>query len=115
MEIKEAYQILKCNYDEVYSRFGSEGLVKRFALKFLNDESFAQLKEALEAKDAEKAFRLAHTLKGICLNLGFDSLFEVSSALTEKLRGKELDGYEPFFGALQDKYNEYVQVIRQVE
>ena len=36
MEIKEAYQILKCNYDEVYSRFGSEGLVKRFALKFLN-------------------------------------------------------------------------------
>ena len=115
MDIREAYQTLGCNYDEVFSRFGTEGLVKRFALKFLSDQSFNELKSALESKDVEVAFRSAHTLKGICLNLGFDSLYEVSSALTEKLRGREIDGYEPYFKAVQDKYDEYVRVIEQVE
>lgn len=35
----------------------------------------------------EEAFRAAHTLKGVCANLGFTQLFKVSSDLTEELRG----------------------------
>ena len=44
--------------------------VRRFALKFLQDDSFPNLKKALEAQDAPTAFRAAHTLKGVCQNLG---------------------------------------------
>ena len=36
--------------------------------------------------NAEEAFRAVHTLKGICLNLGFDTLYKASFELTEKLR-----------------------------
>ena len=90
MTTKECYEKIGSNYDSVLSRFGNEALVKRFALKFLKDPSYADLKEALEARDAERAFRAAHTLKGVCLNLGFDRLYETSAALTEDLRGRDI-------------------------
>ena len=84
MTVRECYEELGCDFDKVLSRLVSEALVKKFALKFLDDPSFGQLKTALADKDAETAFRAAHTLKGICLNLGFDNLFAPSQELTEK-------------------------------
>ena len=55
-------------------------------------------------QDAETAFRAAHTLKGLCMNLGFDSLYEVSSALTENLRGRQLNGWESLFVKVEQRY-----------
>ena len=73
MTVKECYEKVGSDYDGVLKRLGSEALVKRFAVKFLNDPSFQDLTDGLAAKDGEKAFRAAHTLKGVCLNLGFTS------------------------------------------
>ena len=67
-------------------RLGTEELVVRFARKFPADTSYTQLCEAMAQGDAETAFRAAHTLKGLCLNLGFESLYKVDAALTEELR-----------------------------
>ena len=89
MTTKECYEKIGSNYESVLSRFGNEALVKRFALKFLKDPSYAELKEALEAHDAERAFRAAHTLKGVCLNLGFDRLYE-TSAPSPKISEEEI-------------------------
>ena len=86
MTIEECYEAIESDYKSVFKRFGNGAMVKRFAIKFLNDPSFNELKDGIENNDVEKAFRAAHTLKGICLNLGFDKLFEVSSALTDELR-----------------------------
>ena len=97
MTVKECYEQMGSDYEGVLGRLGSEAIVKRFALKFLQDPSFAQLKESLAKNDGEEAFRAAHTLKGVCLNLGFDELFEVSAELTEKLREKETAGSEELF------------------
>ena len=69
-------------------RLHSEALIRRFALKFLEDQSYIQLKQALENKNYEDAFRGAHTLKGVCQNLSFDHLYEVSNELTELLRDR---------------------------
>ena len=71
MTIKECYEKVGSDYDGVLKRLGSEALVKRFAVKFLNDPSFQELTDGLAAQDGEKAFRAAHTLKGVCLNLVF--------------------------------------------
>ena len=104
MTVNECYDKMGANYQNVLGRFGSEAMVKKFALKFLNDDSFEQLKAGLEKQDAEAAFRAAHTLKGLCMNLGFDSLYEVSSALTENLRGLELNGWESLFEKVEQRY-----------
>lgn len=87
MTVRECYERMEGDYEGVLARLGSEDMVGRFAVKFLKDSSFANLTKALEVGNAEEAFRAAHTLKGICLNLGFDKLYEVSAELTEMLRG----------------------------
>ena len=46
----------------------------------------AQLEAAFSSGDRETAFRCAHNMKGLCLNLGFPELLSSSSALTEALR-----------------------------
>ena len=112
MTIQECYEKIGEDYQEILSRFGSEAMVKRFAISFLNDPSFEQLKEGLEENDGEKAFRAAHTLKGICLNLSFDKL---SSELTEKLRGHSTEGTEPLFEAVKEKYESMIETIRELQ
>ena len=107
--------VLQSDYESVLGRMGSEAMIKRFALKFLQDPSFNNLKENLEKNDGEEAFRAAHTLKGVCLNLGFDELYEVSAEITEKLRGKETAGSEDMFQKVEEKYQKTVNAIKGLE
>ena len=92
MTLEQMYAAIGGDYKAVMERLPSADFVRRFALKFLQDDSFPNLKKALEAQDAPTAFRAAHTLKGVCQNLGFDALYAPASALTEALRGGTLDG-----------------------
>ena len=101
------------DYEGLLSRLGSEALIKKFAVKFLADGSFQDLKTSLEAGEAEQAFRAAHTLKGICLNLGFDNLYKPSEELTELLRGREiLPGSQEKFAEVEAQYNRIVTAIQ---
>ena len=87
MTIEQCYSAIESNYEEVLGRFaGNKMLVEKFARKFIDDPSYQMLTETLEKQDYEEAFRAAHTLKGVCANLGFTQLFKVSSDLTEELR-----------------------------
>lgn len=104
MTIKEFYEAAGADFDTVLKRFGNEALVQRFMFKFPADKSYDELQTALAAADAETAFRAAHTLKGVCLNLGFENLYQVSSELTEKLRGGELEGSEPLNEKVKEQY-----------
>ncbi len=115
MTIKECYDTMGADYQNVLGRFLSEALVKKFALKFLDDDSFSNLKEALAAGNVEEAFRAAHTLKGVCLNLGFDNLYEVSSAITEVLRAGELAGTDEMIKKVEEQYNITVNAIKAIE
>ena len=86
MTLKECYVSLNGDYDEVMGRLRSERLVQKFVLKFLNDGSYQLLLDSLAAGDRDEAFRAAHTIKGVCANLGFTSLLGSSEKLTEALR-----------------------------
>ena len=86
MTIEECYQELGGNYAEVCTRLPSPHLVKKFAVKFLDDPSYKTLCEQIAAGNSREAFRAAHTLKGVCANLSFTRLCASASALTEALR-----------------------------
>lgn len=64
----------------------NDKLIEKFMLKFPQDASMQQLRDALQVKDYVLAFRSVHTLKGVAANLGFSALFESASVLTEELR-----------------------------
>ena len=116
MTVRECYEELGSDFDKVLSRLVSEALVKKFALKFLDDPSFQNLKDALDSKDVETAFRAAHTLKGVCLNLGFDGLFQPANALTENLRPRAFsEQSEELYNALAKEYHEVLHVLAEIE
>ena len=89
MTIQECYRQLGGDFAQVEKELGSAGLVKRFIGKFLDDGSFSDLCIAMAGGDRDKAFRAAHTLKGVSMNLSFHRLGASSKVLTETLRGWE--------------------------
>ena len=86
MTIEACYQEMGGNYAEVTGRLPSQRLVEKFVRKFLEDQSYAQLCQALDAGAHDDAFRAAHTLRGVAANLSFARLQASSSELTELLR-----------------------------
>ena len=86
MDLRTCYEQLSGSYNDVLSRIPSERLVDKFLRKFLADESFTGLCTAMAAGNRSEAFLMAHTLKGVCANLGFSRLFRSAAALTELLR-----------------------------
>ena len=48
MTMRECYEAIGGNYEAVLGRLHSEALIRRFTLKFLEDQSYLQLKQALE-------------------------------------------------------------------
>lgn len=108
MTLRECYESIQGDYDGLVARVMGEERAERFSMKFLNDQSYGQLMEALEQENYELAFRASHTLKGVCANLGFAKLQEVASALTEQMRG----GVKPADMSLVDQTTaEYERTI----
>lgn len=91
MSLQECYTELGGNYPDVIRRLFNEAMVKRFVLKFLDDQSFSNLSKAMETGEYSQAFIASHTIKGVCQNLSFTRLYESSHLLTEALRGDAPD------------------------
>ena len=114
MTMQECYKAIGGKYEAVLGRLHSEALIQRFTLKFLEDQSYLQLKQTLENKNYEDAFRSAHTLKGVCQNLSFDRLYEVSNELTELLRDRT--GEKPGIPEAMEKVAEvYEMTIEEIK
>lgn len=114
MELKECFNTIGGNYDDVMGRLLTEERVKKFLLMFLKDTSFSDLKASLEAHDYDSAFRAAHTLKGICANLGIERLGKSASEITEALREKNNDTADELFLTVAENYSITVEALNQI-
>lgn len=115
MTISECYEALGGNYADVMARLAKEERVRKFALRFLDDPSFENLKTSLSEKNYMDAFRAAHTLKGVCQNLGFDRLFKSAYEISEALRdGKELTDMT-LLDAVAADYEVTVSALKQLD
>lgn len=115
MTISECYDAMGGNFSDVKGRLLTEERVKKFALRFMTDQSFELLKTSLADKNYEEAFRAAHTLKGVCQNLGFERLFKSAFEISEALRGgKELTDMA-LLDAVAADYEVTIAALKQVE
>ena len=112
MTVKECYDALGGNYDEILGRFRSEDRVRRFVVKFLTDPSYDNLIKAYDEKNLEEAFRAAHTIKGICQNLSFTKLYESSHVLSDKLKAGEFDDTAEILEQVKADYARTVSAIQ---
>lgn len=112
MTLKECYEQLGGDLENVLSRLRAESLIQKFVLKFLSDPSFELLCTSMESKSREDAFRAAHTIKGICQNLSFTKLEGSSSALCEALRNEWLPEAKELFEQTSADYRQTVEAIQ---
>ena len=115
MTLGECYTAMGANYQDVLKRFYKSDMIRRFVKMFLQDDSFRLLTDAMAKQDVKEAFRAAHTLKGVCQNLGFDALYVPSSALTEALRGGSLEGADELFPPVEKEYQRVVEALKALE
>ena len=115
MTLEECYTAMGANYQDVLKRFYKSDMIRRFVKMFLQDDSFRLLTDAMAKQDVKEAFRAAHTLKGVCQNLGFDAPYAPSSALTEALRGGSLDGADELFPPVEKEYQRVVEALKALE
>lgn len=125
MTIREFYECTGGNYEEVLARFLSEERTARFLHMFPKDPSFDGVEAVFPEKAEEpfeevseavlrEAFRAAHTLKGVCLNLGFKRLYASASAVTEALREADVRQTLALMPALRRDYREVMEALRQI-
>ena len=112
MTLQECYAAMDGNYEDVIGRLRSERLVQKFVLKFLTDGSYDLLCRSMEEQNYEEAFRAAHTIKGVCQNLSFTRLYEISNRLNEALRNGPTPEAPGLVEEVKAEYEQTVSAIR---
>lgn len=115
MTIRECYEMIGGDFDDIMGRFLREDRVEKFARMFLDDPTYGELAQAMQDRDCERAFRACHTLKGVCLNLSLTRLFESSNAMTEALRAGDLEEGERLFPKVTQDYELTIRGIRGLD
>lgn len=115
MTLEECYAKMGANYQDVLKRLYKPEMIKRFVKMFLQDDNFQLLTDAMAAQDVKEAFRAAHTLKGVCLNLGFDNLSPSAVALTEILRAGTFDGAAEQYALVKEEYQKTIEAIQNLD
>ncbi len=112
MDLKTCYEQMGGDYEAVMGRLRQEERVTKFLRLFPADENFSLLTQALEARDWPTAFRAAHSMKGVTLNLGLTALAQSSTELTEALRsGAPAQDPEPLYQAVKADYDKTLAAI----
>lgn len=114
MTLEECYRALGGSYSDVLARLVDDKMITKYLNKFTEDTSYRDIFTALENNDYETAFRAAHTLKGICLNLGLENLYKAAYKVTEALRQKTDETTPEMLDELKSSYNSSILAIQQL-
>lgn len=116
MTLQECYSAMEADYDGVMCRLMTEERVKKYLLKAVDNHMLDSLCSYLEEKDYKEAFRAAHSLKGVCQNLGLTKLELSSSNVTEALRGGELnEDITPLLEQVREDYEVFEKNVVLLE
>ena len=96
MTIQECYAQMGADYNEVFRRLYNEAMIRKFVRLFPKDDSFHNLEAALKEQNVKEAFRAAHTLKGVCQNLGFSNLYAPAGVSFRTSRSGSASGTQYF-------------------
>ena len=119
MTLQECYVKIGGDYNDILHRFMNENMVRKFVLKFPQDNNMALFEESWAKKDYETAFRAMHTLKGVAQNLGFGPLYKAAAEVTESLRPSETNSGDmekaaELMPAVDEEYARTIAAIKEL-
>lgn len=114
MTVQEFYSEVDGNYDEIMKRLRTDERVMKFVGMFAKDESYNTLVRTMQEGNIDEAFRAAHTMKGVCQNMAFTRLFQSSHAITEALRGKDMEQANKLLDQVTQDYQMVMDGIKKL-
>lgn len=115
MTLEQCYLAVGGDYADVLAHLRKEERIRKFLLRFPEDPSYAHLCQAMESRQYDEAFRAAHTIKGLCQNLGLGRLYQSASRLTEALRAGTAPEDGALFKRVQEDYASTIAAIGKLE
>ncbi len=95
---------------------GKKALIKRFMSRFVENEDYTALLQAIKASDWKAACAASHTLKGMCGNLSMNELFELFSMQVGFFRSDENDKACALMDRISSKYdNTIIHIVRWLD
>ncbi len=116
MTIQEFYALIGGDYDATLKNLKSDERILKYVKMSVNDETYPTLEILLNQENGSGAFRAAHSLKGICLNLGYSRLFVSANALAENIRdGVIKENTMDLFEVVKTDYLQVKEAIKELE
>jgi HPt (histidine-containing phosphotransfer) domain-containing protein len=114
MTLREFYVKTNADYDAVIRRLMNETMVLKYLNKFQNDGYFTELQQSVCRQDYETAYRCAHTLKGLCLSLGLETMRKPVVELTEELRAGKTENAAAYIAVIEPLYADIIRWIGEL-
>lgn len=103
------------NVDETMNRFmNNEALLMKFLKKFADDDNMNALGTIIASKNYQEVLPVAHTLKGVCGNLGFTNLYDIFSNMCQECRKERFDDMDRLFAEAKKEYPKIIAVIQKL-
>ncbi len=118
MTLQELYASIGGDYEAVKRVLSTDNLISRFITRLLSDTSCDRLMQAAAEHDGKNMFEAAHSMKGVCANLGLLQLSSMASAIAEEFRpGKSRtmsdEALSDILQNLREQYLSAMKMIRQ--
>lgn len=115
MTVQEFYQQINGDYEGVLQRLMDDERIRKFLNRFPEEKLYEKLNEAMAKENYADAFRYAHSIKGVCMNLGLSILQKSSDELCEALRdGKKPENLNELYEAAKEDYEHVIDGIGQL-
>lgn len=116
MKLRELEQYIEIDVESSIARFaGMEMMYVKYLKKLPEDQTFEELTAAVDRDDRKEIEVKAHTLKGICGNLGLNGLYQKSDALVKAVREGRTQEIRPLYGEIKTLMEETVRALGELE
>jgi len=115
MTLEEFYILAGGDYKEALCCLESEERIIKYLKKFSVTGISTKIRTALEQEEYETAFREAHNLKGLSLNLYLGHLAKAGSELTESLRNGPTPDVWELFKTAETEFLKVCDLIEQLD
>ena len=92
---------------------GSEDLYQTILGMFLNDDNYEKLVDAMNKGDEESALGFAHTIKGMCGNLGLMNLFHYSDDMVETFRKNRDCDVKLLMTQITEEHHKITEILKK--